>query len=233
MFSTGDTISSTPNHPFFSEDKQGYLAVGDLSIGERVSLAGGNRAALLIAKWRRNKGPEKVYNLEVEHSHNFYVGREGVLVHNSCPAVWKTLINAIDFDNWMNQFQRFSQNSPANWAQFQRHATGSNLEVEVNFNGTRIRADWFDGSKNALIDAKYIGDGSPLYDLEKYLKTPTLFKQLEDEFERYGTLIGNSNTPIAQLIIRLNKEDEGAKLLFQHLGMKHKVPTDVEIVVWP
>lgn len=101
MFSTGDTISSTPNHPFFSEDKQGYLTVGDLSIGERVSLAGGNRAALLIAKWRRNKGPEKVYNLEVEYSHNFYVGREGVLVHNSCANTIEDYVRRVSGNpNW-------------------------------------------------------------------------------------------------------------------------------------
>ncbi len=133
----------------------------------------------------------------------------------------------------MNQFQKFAQNSQADWAKFQRHATGSNLEVEVDFNGTKIRADWFDGSKNALIDVKFLGEGSPLYDLEKYLKTPSLFTQLENEFIRYGNLIGNSNTPIAQLIIKINKDEVGAKSLFQHLGMKHKVPTEVEIVIWP
>ena len=83
VFTSGDTIGATPNHPFFSEDRQAYIAIGDLSIGERVKLEG-EVAATLHTKWKRENGQETVYNLEVWRDHNFHVGKGGVLVHNSC-----------------------------------------------------------------------------------------------------------------------------------------------------
>ncbi len=93
VFSTGDTIGSTPNHPFFSEVKQDYIAVGDLSIGGRVKLAG-ERTGTLVSKWMRENGQEKVYNLEVWRDHNFHVGGEGLLVHNNYGII-QSLIDGI------------------------------------------------------------------------------------------------------------------------------------------
>jgi hypothetical protein len=83
VFTSGDTIGATPNHPFFSEDRQAYIASGDLRIGERVKLEG-DRTATLVSKTKRGNEQEKVYNLEVYRDHNFHVGVEGLLVHNSC-----------------------------------------------------------------------------------------------------------------------------------------------------
>jgi hypothetical protein len=83
VFTSGDTIGATPNHPFFSEDRQAYIAIGDLRIGERVKLEG-EVAATLHTKWKRENGQETVYNLEVWRDHNFHVGKSGLLVHNSC-----------------------------------------------------------------------------------------------------------------------------------------------------
>jgi hypothetical protein len=92
-FSSGDTIGATANHPFFSQDRQEYIPVGDLSIGERVKLAG-EKDAFLSAKTKRENGAEKVYNLEIWREHNFHVGKEAVLVHNDCFTwMWNTLRN--------------------------------------------------------------------------------------------------------------------------------------------
>lgn len=82
VFSTGDTIGSTPNHRFFSEDKQNYIAIEEINIGERIKLAG-DKTAKLVSKWNRGAGQEKVYNIEVWRDHNFHVGVEGLLVHNT------------------------------------------------------------------------------------------------------------------------------------------------------
>ncbi|HLP94661.1 MAG TPA: Hint domain-containing protein [Saprospiraceae bacterium] len=83
VFTSGDTIGATPNHPFYSEDRQTYLPADALQTGERVKLASRQTAALL-SKWKLETSSEVVYNLEVWRDHNFYVGENGVLVHNSC-----------------------------------------------------------------------------------------------------------------------------------------------------
>ncbi|MBN8680362.1 MAG: hypothetical protein J0M29_19200 [Chitinophagales bacterium] len=83
VFTSGDTIGATPNHPFYSEDRQTYLPADALQTGERVKLASRQTAALL-SKWKLETSSEVVYNLEVWRDHNFYVGEHGVLVHNSC-----------------------------------------------------------------------------------------------------------------------------------------------------
>jgi hypothetical protein len=64
-----------------------------MAIGEKVKVAGDRTAALTEARKRTN-GPEKVYNFKVWLEHNYFVGKEGVLVHNSYPI--KSLKDAID-----------------------------------------------------------------------------------------------------------------------------------------
>ncbi|HMQ87946.1 MAG TPA: polymorphic toxin-type HINT domain-containing protein [Flavilitoribacter sp.] len=92
VFSNGDTIGSTPNHPFYSEDRQVYIPIGDIKIGENIKVYG-EKTAKLVSKARREilGNKETVYNLEVYRDHNFHVGHEGLLVHNSCVEIVKRI----------------------------------------------------------------------------------------------------------------------------------------------
>lgn len=85
-FSDGSMIGATPEHPFFSVDRNNYLAVGELQFGEQVMTAG-QKVVKFIAGKQRDKG-EPVYNFEVWREHNYYVGsgesEEYFLVHNNC-----------------------------------------------------------------------------------------------------------------------------------------------------
>ncbi len=85
-FNNGQTISCTPNHPFYSSDRQAYLPVGELTFGEAVQTAS-EREVKFIGGKSRKKG-EHVYNFEVWREHNYYVGSirssEFLLVHNLC-----------------------------------------------------------------------------------------------------------------------------------------------------
>lgn len=74
-------------------DRGAYVPVGEMAIGEKVKVAG-ERTATLTQAIKRTKGAEKVYNFEVWREHNYFVGKEGVLVHNSYPI--KSLKDAID-----------------------------------------------------------------------------------------------------------------------------------------
>ncbi len=82
-FSGGDTaIEATPNHPFYSEDRKGWVEVGNLAIGEKVRNKS-NKLVTLLRKEQQTQ-TQKVYNLEIYRNHNYLVGEQGVLVHNTC-----------------------------------------------------------------------------------------------------------------------------------------------------
>ena len=76
-----ETVGTTDNHPFWSEDQQRYVPAGTLLPGERVRTYLGETQHIVAVKPR--PGPEEVYNLEVHSEHVYYVGRFGTLVHNS------------------------------------------------------------------------------------------------------------------------------------------------------
>ncbi len=95
-FSNGEVIGATPSHPFYSEKRQAYIPIGDIDLGEPIRTAD-NALVTLTEKVKRNRGAEKVYNLEVYRDHNFLVGRAGFLVHNTCAiASWADAISAVD-----------------------------------------------------------------------------------------------------------------------------------------
>ena len=78
--SCGD-IDTTTNHPFYVIEK-GWVAAGDLAIGDEVYLLDGSTAFVTGAEIEEFTEPITVYNLEVADFHTYFVGETGVLVHN-------------------------------------------------------------------------------------------------------------------------------------------------------
>ena len=232
-FSNGKTIGCTPNHPFFSVDRQDYVPVAELSLGENVQTSS-DREVKFIGGKSREKG-EHVYNIEVWREHNYYVGFEGsegfVLVHNSCPKVKKTLVLPNVFQNWINTLKT-KLNPRRNYddGKFEKHVTGDDIQYEAVGGGEKIWADGIDINKNAVVDAKH--NPGDFYTLDSYLEKPFLYGDLEDEFRRYAKVIGDSSNPAAELIIKISNDKEASDLLFKHLGLKFDVPTSVEVVPW-
>jgi hypothetical protein len=74
-------LGTTANHPFWSEDRQSFVAASDLRPGEQVRLADGRLTP--VEKVGSHRRTEPVYNLEVDGEHVYYVGQGGVLVHNA------------------------------------------------------------------------------------------------------------------------------------------------------
>ena len=81
--SDGETIDTTTNHPFYVEDK-GWVAAGDLEIGDTLVTADGDTVEIADIEIEKLAEPILVYNLEVEDFHTYFVGEYGVLVHNDC-----------------------------------------------------------------------------------------------------------------------------------------------------
>jgi hypothetical protein len=83
---TKDTLTGTPNHPFWVPAVRDYVPLGKLEVGTELHVQGGGEAVLVSKTWRQ--GEFEVFDFEVEGLHNFYVRGEGsdaagVLVHNS------------------------------------------------------------------------------------------------------------------------------------------------------
>ena len=77
-----EPIGTTASHPFWSEDRQQFVAAGELRVGENLLLADDTTRRVESITLRPNR--ETVYNIEVDGEHVFYVGEDGVLVHNTC-----------------------------------------------------------------------------------------------------------------------------------------------------
>jgi hypothetical protein len=77
-----EPLGTTSSHPFWSVDRESFIPASDLQPGERLQLADGTTRAVQTLTKRR--GRTTVYNIEVDAEHVFYVGQDGVLVHNNC-----------------------------------------------------------------------------------------------------------------------------------------------------
>lgn len=95
-------IGVTDNHPYWSVDRQDFIAAGELRIGESVDTASGPQRIIAASEVAYSGF---LYNLETTE-HVFRVGQSGTLVHNNCPKVvfWKDryyqvhnrVVNALD-----------------------------------------------------------------------------------------------------------------------------------------
>lgn len=83
------TITCSPEHPFWVP-KCGWVEAGKLSPGNFLSTKEGKIALVDSIQAREVKeGPFKVYNIEVDGFHTYYVSELGVLVHNKARKVNK------------------------------------------------------------------------------------------------------------------------------------------------
>jgi hypothetical protein len=73
-------IGVTGRHPFWSADRQRWVAVAELRPGERLQARDGSTPC--VEGLTLCGGPEPVYNIEVEGDHCYRVGQQGLLVHN-------------------------------------------------------------------------------------------------------------------------------------------------------
>ncbi len=83
LYTTADDIDTTTNHPFYVIGK-GWVAAGDLNKGDELYLESGDIAIVTGSEFERFGKPIRVYNLEVADSHTYFVGDNGILIHNTC-----------------------------------------------------------------------------------------------------------------------------------------------------
>ena len=92
----GETLTGTPQHPIWIIERQDWVQLGDVFLGEHVSTESG--PCEIVAK-RFHSTSESVYNIEIYGEHLYQVSEVGVLVHNKCagrhhmaPRAWGSKI---------------------------------------------------------------------------------------------------------------------------------------------
>ena len=86
-----EEITATPAHKFYETTSKKFMAISKLGPFNTITNASNHHLKIICTNNRQNNcGTEplnslqKVYNMEVEKVHNYFVGNIKVLVHNGC-----------------------------------------------------------------------------------------------------------------------------------------------------
>ncbi len=94
----GKEIVTTPSHPFYSP-RMGWTDAVQLRAGDILVTVNGEFVVVEQVQHEILENPVKVYNFEVEDYHTYFVGENGLLVHNKCggsaPKSQKTEVHHI------------------------------------------------------------------------------------------------------------------------------------------
>ena len=74
------SLQGTGSHPLYSLDREEWVRIRNLQVGERLQTAEG---AVTVEALEKVRGVHRVYNLEVEGDHEYLVGEAGVRAHNN------------------------------------------------------------------------------------------------------------------------------------------------------
>jgi len=146
----GETITTTPEHPFYEAESAPWLASGEfrynwtpaegLKVGDFVRSADGTLGR--VAKVQMVDRQQVMYNLTVAEAHTFFVGEEGWLVHNSCFGVVKYGAKAADMNNHHGIMDAWAA---ANISGYVSRASGAptvQMGVEAHTATTKVFRDW-------------------------------------------------------------------------------------------
>ncbi|MCX7747060.1 MAG: polymorphic toxin-type HINT domain-containing protein [Clostridia bacterium] len=87
----GEEIKTTSTHLFYMEG--GYWkAAENIKPGDRILTSSGEVKQILSVKEGNFEEAQRIYNLNVEDYHTYFVGNQGLLVHNSCSEALTKLI---------------------------------------------------------------------------------------------------------------------------------------------
>lgn len=83
VYTANELIKTTPEHPFFVHGK-GWVNAGKLHQGDQVETESGGTISVVRTEPRHER--TTVYNLKVEGTSNYFVGKDRLLVHNGGPC---------------------------------------------------------------------------------------------------------------------------------------------------
>ena len=170
-----EEIETTLNHLFWCEGE--WKAAGTLKAGDLLTLADGSRVEVTDITYEDRH--TTVYNMEVADYHTYYVGEDGVWVHNTdrCTTLGTENISFADM---------MSSEEAARYEAYWKQGAGSyqnvnGKEMIVGRGGninTRQRLQVSPGTRS-IFDVKYGSNGEMYY--------------RETIFDEYGRRIGNND----------------------------------------
>lgn len=82
----GEEIVTTESHPFYVQGF-GFIQACKLHVGDKLVSVSGETLNVEKSLVEECEEPVNVYNFQVEHYHTYFVGQNGVLVHNKCRTI--------------------------------------------------------------------------------------------------------------------------------------------------
>jgi hypothetical protein len=76
-------VETTPNHPFWDEDRQAWVDAGDLTPGTRLRVAGRGEVTVVSVETRRDQREMRDLTVADTHTYHVIAGDHPVLVHNN------------------------------------------------------------------------------------------------------------------------------------------------------
>jgi hypothetical protein len=134
---TSDLVRVTRLHPIWSVDREDWIAMKDLLVGERLLTSTGTATVLDLVE----RGEEPVYNIEVDGDHCYRVGQEGLLVHNAS-AVLQPFLTASDrarANDYVYPGATLRANSPEDSPLFRGMRNLGALYYKIGTDGSRMR----------------------------------------------------------------------------------------------
>ena len=138
-----EPITGTGYHPFWSVDRQEFIALEELHPGENLLALNGQ---VEVRNVSQRGPPARVYNFEVEGEHVYRVSQSGILVHNSCNGNAPKRVKNINKPSDLRPSTKYD-----------KFSTGKDYEeVWELADGTRVRVDGVNGE--FVVEAKWTGN---------------------------------------------------------------------------
>ena len=102
-----ESLTGTPGHPIWSEDREDWIATEDLREAETLR---GEAGPLEVLAVHTVEQVSEVHNLEVHGEHVFQVGGLGLLVHSACGDTVITKVGQKAAD-WHGDFRAINNNA--------------------------------------------------------------------------------------------------------------------------
>lgn len=108
-------ITTTRNHPFYLPDYDVWVTADSLRKDDLVLTYDGSYASVQNVEIYKCDNT-KVYNFTVENNHTYYVGDEGILVHNECTTLQSKRNKAVS-EAWKSEREAIQNGtSKYNWS---------------------------------------------------------------------------------------------------------------------
>jgi Pretoxin HINT domain len=158
-------LTGTPEHSFFVPARGGYVPMGELVLG--VALQTPDGATATVAARSDRHGDFEVYNLEVEHTHNYFVSppgsdSPGVQVHNATYGPGRPMISTRLADRVTNELPPGQGRTPSEVKQA-RNFFERNRDAAQEWWSQRTREPWPGSATHAEHPRPLKDGGDPLY----------------------------------------------------------------------